>query len=408
MTTLTELECSRCGARYDPAQARNVCTCGGPLLARYDLATVRASWSRDWIRSGPTSMWRCAPVLPVRNPASIVSLGEGLTPLVRTARLAERMGARELWIKDESLNPTGSFHARGLSCAVSMARELGIQEVGMASTGPAAHALAAYAAASGIPAHLFLPRDVPRADLVGCQACGAEVTLVDGLLDAAAQALAAAQQTRGWFDLSALQEPYRLEGQKTMAYELAEEMGWRLPDAMLCPVGSGLGLISAWKAFEEMEQLGWIGPERPRMITVQAQGCRPVVDAFERGADHCDVFERAHTVAAGLRVPKPAGDSLILAILRQSGGTAVAVADHEMLGAAAELAELEGILPAPEGGACVAALRGLLESGFLQPESRVVIVNPASGLRYVETYATRLPRAACSEQDKLGGLITPR
>jgi threonine synthase len=408
MTTLTHLECSRCGARYDPAQPRNLCPCGGPLLARYDLATARASWSRDWIRSGPPTMWRYAPVLPVRNPASIVSLGEGMTPLVRAARLGDRLGARNLWVKDEGLNPTGSFKARGLACAVSMARELGLTKAALPSAGNAASALAAYAAAAGIEAHLFLPQDVPQANYIECKSYGAEVVLVEGLISDAARALAARCQAEGWFDMSTLKEPYRVEGKKTMAYEVAEQLGWQAPDAIFYPTGGGVGLIGMWKAFDEMEQLGWIGRERPKMISVQAEGCRPVVDAFERGADHCDFFDRAWTLAAGLRVPKPLGDDLILRALRESGGTAVAVTDQELLDAGLELAALEGIFAAPEGAACVPALRKLLATGFLNPDDRIVLFNTGSGLKYLEAYSTRFPRAAATDQDKLAGLITPR
>ncbi len=408
MTTLTHLECSRCGTRYDPAQPHNLCACGGPLFARYDLATVRASWSRDWIRSGPSTMWRYAPVLPVRNPASIVSLGEGMTPLVRAARLGERLGAANLWIKDEGLNPTGSFKARGLSCAVSMARELGITKAALPSAGNAASALAAYAAAAGMEAHIFMPRDVPQANFVECKAYGADVTLVDGLISDAARALASRIGGAGWYDMSTLREPYRVEGKKTMAYEAVEQMGWQAPDAILYPTGGGVGLIGMWKAFAEMEELGWIGPERPKMIAIQAAGCRPVVDAFERGADRCEFFERAWTAASGLRVPKPLGDDLILRALRESGGTAVAVTDQELIDAGLEMAALEGIFPAPEGAACIPALRKLLAAGFLKPEERIIVFNTGAGLKYLEAYSTRHPRAAATEQDKLGGLITPR
>ncbi len=404
MTTLTHLECGSCGTRHDPRDAPNLCRCGGPLLARYDLDTARGSWNREWIRTGPSSIWRYAPVLPVRNPASIVSLGEGMTPLIRTTRL----GAANLWIKDEGLNPTASFKARGLSCAVSMAVELGIRKVAIPSAGNAASALAAYAAAAGIEAHIFMPRDVPQANYLECRAYGAHVTLVEGLIGDCAKAVAERKDSEGWFDMSTLQEPYRVEGKKTMGYEIAEEMSWTLPDAIFCPTGGGVGLIGLWKAFEEMEQLGWIGARRPRMIAVQAEGCQPIVRAFERGAERAEFFEGATTVAAGLRVPKPLGDRLILKIVRDSAGTAVAVSDQELIDAGVELATREGIFAAPEGAASVAALRKLLASGFLEGDERIVILNTGSGLKYLETYATRFPRVASSEQDKLGGLITPR
>ncbi len=385
-----------------------MCRCGGPLLARYDLETARESWSREWIRTGPPNMWRYAPVLPVRSPASIVSLGEGMTPLVRANRLGARLGAANLWIKDEGLNPTATFKARGLSCAVSMALELGVSEVAIPSAGNAASALAAYAAAAGIEAHIFMPRDVPRANYIECRAYGAQVTLVDGLISDCARMVAERSASEGWFDISTLKEPYRIEGKKTMGYEIAEQLGWSLPDAILYPTGGGVGLIGMWKAFEELERLGWAGAARPKMIAVQAAGCQPVVRAFERGEERAEVFANASTVAAGLRVPKPYGDDLILKILRESGGTAVAVTDQELIDAGGELAAAEGIFAAPEGAASVAALRKLLASGFLAAGERVVILNTGSGLKYLETYQTRFPRAAASEQDKLGGLITPR
>ena len=408
MTTLTHLECSLCGTKYDADQARNVCACGGPLLARYDLETARASWNREWIRTGPSNMWRYAPVLPVRRPASIVSLGEGMTPLIRASRLGEALGASNLWFKDEGLNPTATFKARGMACAISMAVELGIRKVAAPSAGNAAGALAAYAAAASMEAHIFMPRDVPRANYIECQAYGAEVTLVDGLISDCGRIAAERGAAAGWFDMSTLKEPYRVEGKKTMGYEIAEQLGWTLPDAILYPTGGGVGLIGMWKAFAELEQLGWAGAGRPKMIAVQAEGCRPIVDAFERGAERAEAFEGATTVAAGLRVPKPFGDRLILKILRESGGTAVAVSDHELIDAGGELARLDGIFAAPEGAACVPALRKLLASGFLKADERIVVLNTGSGLKYLETYGTRFRRVTASEQDKLGGLITPR
>ncbi len=408
MTTLTHLECSACGAQYDPREPRNLCRCGGALLARYDLETARQSWSRDWIRNGPASMWRYTPVLPVHHPTAIVTLGEGMTPLVRASRLGERIGAANLWIKDEGLNPTGTFKARGLACAVSMALELGIRKITIPSAGNAGGALAAYAAAAGIEAHIFMPRDVPQSNYIECRAYGARVTLVDGLVGDCARLAAERAQAEGWFDMSTLKEPYRVEGKKTMGYEVAEQMGWTLPDAILYPTGGGVGLIGMWKAFGELEQLGWTVGKRPRMIAVQAEGCQPVVRAFARGEERTKLFERAATVASGLRVPKPFGDALILKILRESDGTAVAVSDQEIIEAGLELAKSEGIFAAPEGAACVPALRKLLANGVLKPEERIVVFNTGSGLKYPELYATRFPRTAASEQDKLGGLITPR
>jgi threonine synthase len=352
-------------------------------------------------------MWRYAPVLPPAD-ASIVTLGEGWTPLVRTARLGTRIGAEALWVKDEGLNPTGSFKARGLACAVSMCVELGIRKVAIPSAGNAASAMAAYAAAAGIEAHIFMPRDVPQANYLECKAYGAHVTLIDGLISDCGRIVAERGPAEGWFDVSTLKEPYRIEGKKTMGYEVAEQMGWELPDAIFYPTGGGVGMIGMWKAFDEMDKLGWIGSRRPKMIAVQAEGCQPVVRAFQENQPCSRFYEDAHTVAAGLRVPKPLGDALTLQAVRQSGGTAIAVSDDEILEAGMQMASDEGIYAAPEGAACVSAARKLLASGFLKPADRIVLYNTGSGLKYPEAYSTRFPRTASGEQDKLGGLITPR
>ncbi len=410
MTTLTHLECSRCAAQYDADKPQTVCACGGPLLARYDLDLARRSWSREWIRTGPDNIWRWAPVLPVRKPASIVSLGEGMTPLTRANRIGELLGTRQLWIKDEGMNPTGSFKARGLSCAVSMANELGLRRLVVGSSGSAASGLAACAAAAGLEAHAFMPSTAPHADYVQCTVFGAQVTLVtQGFIDECRRRAAAFASREGWFDISALREPYRVEGNKTVAYEIAEQMNWHAPDAILCPTGSGVGLIGMWKAITELEQLEWIAPgRRPKMILVQASGCAPLVRAFESGSEQAAPVKDATTIAAGLRVPDPPGASLALRAVRESGGTAVAVTDEEVLDAGLELARREGIFAAPEGAACVAAIPKLLANGTLAPDDRIVLCNTGSGLKYLETYATRLPGQSASEQDKLGGLITPR
>ena len=396
-----------CKQRYAPDQVQHLCSCGGPLLVRYDLAAIRDAWSRAQVCEGPDNMWRYAPVLPAAS-ESIVTLGEGMTPLLPARRLGARLGARDLWIKDEGLNPTGSFKARGLSCAVSMAVELGVKKMAIPSAGNAASALAAYAAAAGIEAHIFMPRDVPQANYIECQAFGAAVTLVDGLISDCAKLVAAGAAQYGWYDVSTLKEPYRIEGKKTMGYELAEQLDWQLPDAIFYPTGGGVGMIGMWKAFGEMEALGWIGGHRPKMIAVQVEGCQPVVRAFDRGEARSQFWENASTVAAGLRVPKPLGDFLILEAVRASGGTALAVSDRELLDAGIQLARDEGIFAAPEGAACVAALEKLLASGFLKPAERIVIYNTGAGLKYLEAYATRFPRTGSGEQDKLGGLITPR
>ena len=408
MTTITHLECSLCGTKYESGKPRNLCDCGGPLLVRYDLYKVRQSWNREWIPNGPCTMWRYAPVLPVSKPGAIVSLGEGMTPLIRTQRMARALGMDDLWVKDEGINPTGSFKARGLSCAISMCVELGIRKVAIPSAGNAASAMAAYAAAAGLEAHIFMPRDVPQSNYIECKAFGANVTLVDGLISDCGRIVAERKDAEGWFDVSTLKEPYRIEGKKTMGYEVAEQMRWELPDAIFYPAGGGVGLIGMWKAFAEMEELGWISSKRPKMIAVQAAGCAPVVRAFEQGANKSEFWQDAHTVAAGLRVPKPLGDFLMLDAIRASGGTAIAVSDEELLDAGAELGAAEGIFAAPEGAACVAALRKLLATGFLKSNERIVLYNTGAGLKYLEAYATRFPRATSSEQDKLGGLITPR
>jgi len=399
---MTHLECSLCNRKFDPGKVYNLCDCGGPLLVRYDLQKLRQSWSRDQIASGPNSMWRYGPVLPVSQQSSIISLGEGMTPLVRTKRPGE------IWVKDEGLNPTGSFKARGLSCAVSMAVELGIRKLAIPSAGNAASAMAAYAAAAGLEAHIFMPRDVPQANFIECKAYGAHVTLVDGLISDCAKLVAAGAAREGWFDVTTLKEPYRIEGKKTMGYELAEQMNWQLPDAIFYPTGGGVGLIGMWKAFEEMEILGWIGAKRPKMIAVQVEGCQPVVRAFQQGSARSEFWEHATTVASGLRVPKPLGDFLILSAVRESGGTAIAVSDAELLDAGIQLASEEGLFIAPEGAACISALEKLLADGTLKRDEKIVIYNTGSGLKYLEAYSTRFPRTASGEQDKLGGLITPR
>jgi len=403
----TFLECGVCGQKLEAGQVHHLCACGGPLLVRYDLDALQHTWSTDQVYRGPNSMWRYAPVLPCKND-SIITLGEGMTPVIPVLRLGKQLGAKDLWVKDEGLNPTGSFKARGLSCAVSMGVELGVKKMAIPSAGNAASALAAYAAAAGMEAHIFMPRDVPQANFIECKAFGASVTLVDGLISDCAKLVAEGVAREGWYDVSTLKEPYRIEGKKTMGYEVAEQFGWQLPDAIFYPTGGGVGLIGMWKAFAEMEALGWIGERRPKMIAVQVEGCQPVVRAFERGETRSQFWDNAWTVAAGLRVPKPLGDFLILDAVRASGGTALAVSDEELLDAGALLAREEGIFAAPEGAACVAALDKLLRSGFLKAEERIVIYNTGAGLKYLEAYATRFPRASASEQDKLGGLITPR
>jgi threonine synthase len=386
----------------------NLCECGGPLLVRYDLSSARQRWNRDRLAEGPADMWRYSPMLPVKEPRNIVSMGEGWTPLIHTKRLGERVGLRDLWVKDEGLNPTGSFKARGLACAISMCRELGIRKVAIPSAGNAAGAAASYAAAAGMEAHIFMPQDVPQSNFIECKAAGANVTLVDGLISDCGRIVAERKDAEGWFDVSTLKEPYRIEGKKTMGYEVAEQFGWELPDAIFYPAGGGVGLIGMWKAFAEMEALGWIGSKRPKMVAVQAAGCQPVVRAFEEGKDRSEFWQNAATVASGLRVPKPLGDALMLQAIRESSGCAIAATDTELMDGGIEMAALEGIFAAPEGGACVAAVRKLLSTGFLKPADRVVLYNTGTGLKYLESYSTRFRREFSSQADKLGGLITPR
>jgi threonine synthase len=407
-TLVTHLACSLCNRKFEAGKPWNLCECGGPLLVRYDLPRLRASWSLDSFQSAPDSMWRYAPALPIQHETSIISLGEGMTPLLPARRTGARIGSADLLIKDEGLNPTGSFKARGLSLAVSMCVELGIGKLAIPSAGNAASALAAYCAAAGLEAHIFMPQDVPQANFIECKAYGAHVTLVNGLISDCGRIVAERAPREGWFDISTLKEPYRIEGKKTMGYEVVEQLGWEVPDAIFYPTGGGVGMIGMWKAFDEMEALGWIGPKRPKMIAVQAEGCQPVVRAFEAGEERSRFWDGATTVASGLRVPKPLGDFLVLRAVRESGGTAVAVADADLINAGLQLAAEEGIFVSPEGAACIPAAERLLREGFLKPDEKIVIYNTGAGLKYLDAYATRYPRAAAGETDKLGGLITPR
>ncbi len=407
MGQATVLYCKLCGREYNPGELRNVCDCGSPLLARYNLEAVGRSWRKDQLGSEPPSMWRYHPVLPAALEEA-VALGEGFTPLLHLGRMGASLGLANLSVKDEGQNPTASFKARGMSTAVTMARKLGASKLAAPSAGNAGGALAAYAAAAGVESHIFMPSDVPQSNYLECKASGANVTLVDGLISDCGRIVSERKQKEGWFEVSTLKEPYRVEGKKTMGYEVAEQFEWTLPDAILYPCGGGVGLIGMWKAFQELEELGWIGSKRPKMIAVQAEGCAPIVRAFKAGTTSSEFWKDAHTVASGLRVPKALGDFLVLEAVRESGGAAVAVSDEDMMDAAVKLASLEGIFAAPEGGACFAALPGLIKSGVLQRADRIVVFNTGSGLKYLEAYAARFPRTAARETDKLGGLITPR
>jgi threonine synthase len=328
--------------------------------------------------------------MPVENPASITTLGEGFTPLAHAMRLGKELGMPSLYIKDEGVNPTGSFKARGLSAAVSMARQLGIRKLTMPSAGNAAGAMSAYAAAAGMEAHVFMPEDAPEANKMECVAYGARLTLVKGFITDAGRASAAAAEEQGLFDVSTLKEPYRVEGKKTMGYEIVEQLNFTVPDVIVYPTGGGTGIVGIWKALDEMEELGWIGPRRPRMVCVQAEGCAPLVTAFKKGEEFASPFPNPRTIAAGLRVPAAVGDFLVLRAVRESGGTALTVTDAEMVDAVRQMAALEGIFAAPEGGATLAALKKLLERRDVERDERVVLLNTGSALKYLDVLGGRL------------------
>jgi threonine synthase len=385
---VTHLECAACHLDHEARRLLNLCReCGKPLLVRYDLWAAARSLTRESLAARRANLWRYREVLPVENDANIVSLGEGWTPLLRAENLGRELGTDQLYIKDESQNPTQSFKARGMSAAVSMAKELGARKLAVPSAGNAAGALAAYAARAGLECFIFMPRDTPRANVVECEQTGAHVTLMDGLITDCGAEVARRKEAEGWFDVSTLKEPYRVEGKKTLGYELAEQFNWELPDVIIYPTGGGTGLIGMWKAFDEMEQLGWIGPKRPRMVTVQASGCAPIVRAFEEGKRFADEFANAETVASGLRVPKAIGDFLILDAIRASKGTALAVTDEELIAATREIGAAEGIFCAPEGAACLPALRKLLATGEVEKNERIVLFNTGAGVKYLEAFS---------------------
>jgi len=385
---LAYLECAACRHQFDADRLWNLCPdCGRPLLARYDLTAVTQALSPADLADREPTLWRYRELLPVRDPRHILSLGEGWTPLFHATRLGAELRFRRLYIKNEGLNPTGSFKARGMAVAVSRARELGVRALSIPSAGNAASALSAYAALGGLSAHVFMPADVPPAFRAECGALGAEITLVNGLITDCGQRAAEEGRVRGWFDMSTLKEPYRLEGKKTMGYELAEQFGWTLPDVIIYPTGGGTGLIGLWKAFEEMEQLGWIGPQRPRMVTVQAEGCAPLVKAFHAGQEFAEPWPNAATLADGLRVPAAVGDLLILRVLRESGGTALTVSDEEMLAAIRLLGRTQGIFACPEGAASLAAFQSLRRQGWIADDERVVLFNTGSGLKYTHLWS---------------------
>ncbi len=384
---VSHLECGACGRGYEARRLHNLCTeCGKPLLVRYDLERAARSLTKESLKDRCADLWRYREVLPVERDENIVSLGEGWTPLLHAERLGARLSMPRLFIKDESQNPTQSFKARGMTAAVSMAKELGVTKLAVPSAGNAAGALAAYSARAGLEAFIFMPRDTPRANVVECEQTGAHVELMDGLITDCGAEVARRKEAEGWFDVSTLKEPYRVEGKKTLGYELAEQLDWELPDAIIYPTGGGTGLIGMWKAFDEMEQMGWIGSQRPRMVTVQAAGCAPIVRAFEEGKRFADEFPNAATVASGLRVPRAIGDFLILDALKASGGAAVSVTDEELIAATREIGAAEGLFCAPEGAACLPALRKLLAVGQIREDERVVLFNTGAGVKYLESY----------------------
>jgi threonine synthase len=386
---VTHLECALCGLRHEADRLHNLCTaCGKPLLVRYDLARAAETLTQDSLKTREASLWRYREVLPIADARNIVSFGEGWTPLLSVNRLAAGLPIKpDLYIKDEGQNPTQSFKARGMTAAISMAKELGVKKVAVPSAGNAAGALAAYAASAGMEAYIFMPTDTPRANIVECQQTGAHVTLVDGLITDCGKMVAERKDAEGWFDVSTLKEPYRVEGKKTMGYELAEQLDYTLPDVILYPTGGGTGLIGMWKAFDEMEQMGWIDAKRPRMVSVQSETCAPIVRAFEQGTRFADEFENASTVASGLRVPKAIGDFLILDAIRASGGTAIAVSDSELIAAVAEIGAATGIFSAPEGAACLPALRKVIDEGSVAEGETVVLFNTGSGIKYLEAFS---------------------
>ena len=380
------LECSDCGTRYSTREIHTFCPdCQSPLITRYDLTAARRHLDREAVRARPRGMWRWSELLPVDDPANQVNLGEGDTPTLPLPRLGSELGLTRLFLKDESFNPTGTFKARGLAAAISKAKELGIQKVIIPTAGNAGGAMAAYAARAGIQAHIFMPKDTPRANIEESRMAGAEVVLVDGLINEAAGMSGIKALAEGWFDLSTFKEPYRLEGKKVMGYEIAEFFEWELPDVIIYPTGGGTGLIGIWKAIAELAELGWLKTEkRPRMVVVQADGCAPVVKAFQAGADFCDFWIDAHTQASGLRVPKSFADRIILSTLRESHGTAVAVSDEAIYQSQHELATREGFFVAPEGAATLAALKQLIQQKWVAPEERVLLLNTGSGLKYLD------------------------
>ena len=397
MFNIAFLECTKCGAQFNADEPRTICpTDGGILYVRYNLEKLKQNFKRDSLSTRPATMWRYAEVLPDAPP---VSLGEGFTPMLPSREF------RNVFFKEEGLNPTGSFKARGMSAAVTMAKAYGLKKLAAPSAGNAASALAAYSAAAGLEAHIFMPKDVPLANRVECESYGAHVTLVNGLISDCARMVAERKDKEGWFDVSTLKEPFRVEGKKTMGYEIAEQFGWKLPQGIIYPTGGGVGLLGMWKAFDEMEALGWIGSERPKMVAVQSAGCAPIVKAWDEHKTTSEFWNDASTLASGLRVPKAYGDYLILEILKKSAGIALAATDTEIMEAFHQWARVEGIFAAPEGAASLVAYRKLRASGFFSAEDQVVMFNTGSGLKYLDVIESQKKKPPASRQ--IGGIIGP-
>jgi threonine synthase len=389
MSFARHIICARCQNRFALSELLNLCPCGSPLLVGYDTAAARVALTPSSLAGRVSSLWRYRELLPLQDDANRITLGEGLTPLLHARNLGGELGLSRLWIKDEAQNPTGSFKDRGLSLAISRAKELGVKKAAIPSAGNAGGSFAAYAARAGIEAHVFMPRDTPMANRIEVERYGARLTLVDGLISDCGRIVGERKTAEGWFDVSTLKEPYRLEGKKTMGYEIAEQLNWRLPDVIIYPTGGGTGLIGMWKAFAELEHMGWIGSARPRMVSVQARGCAPIVKAFDENRSSAAPWKDGQTIAAGLRVPHAVGDFLILEAVRQSQGTALSVDDDEMLAEIDRVGRSEGVFFCPEGAACVAALRRLVQTGWIKPDDEVVIFNTASGLKYLDLLEPR-------------------
>lgn len=393
-TAATELYCSKCNKRYDIDNVMTLCSCGGPIMVDYDYRQAAQMIDKDNSTERPWSMWRYREILPVRDDANIISLGEGGTPLLPSAAIGAELGLKHLYFKDESVNPTGSFKARGLGMAVSRAKELGIGRVIIPTAGNAGSAVAAYAARAGIDCKVVMPKDVPAPFLVDCVYHGAQIELVDGSIKDCGERVAELVRDEGWFSMATLKEPYRIEGKKTMGYELAEHFDHNLPDVVIYPTGGGTGLIGMWKAFDEMERMEWIDSRRPRMVAVQSDGCAPIPRAYEQGRDRAEEWQNPHTLAAGLRVPSAVGDFLMLRAIRESGGLALAVSDEEIIRDTFEIASKEGIFTAPEGGAVLSCLKQMLAKGDVSSNDRIVLFITGSGYKYLDVLEQHVPKSA--------------